>query len=30
MITQMVIVAIIPSFAMAYGKNGLPWPFRIE
>src|SRR5215213_11247514 len=30
MITASVTHAIAPSFAIAYGKNGLPWVFRIE
>ncbi len=30
MITASVTQAISESFAMAYGKNGLPWFFRIE
>ena len=30
MITASVTHAIAPSFAIAYGKNGLPWLFRIE
>src|SRR5215218_1632050 len=30
MITPIVIAAIVPSFAIAYGKNGFPWFFRIE
>src|SRR5215218_9084699 len=30
MITPIVIAAIVPSFAIAYGKNGFPWFFKIE
>ena len=30
MITTITITAIIESLATAYGKNGLPWFFRIE
>ena len=30
MITAITITAMIESLTIAYGKNGLPWAFRIE
>ena len=30
MITAITIAAIVASLATMYGKNGLPWFFRIE